>query len=143
MDGRGFTAATWPTVPVFRDVVATPHDVDGAAAVFALGDTVNGRTMRRFDLPQPVIWWDDEDEIGALAVQAEQHETDEGDTLEVLGLLLPDGSTSVAMLEDVEVVDGFDPEWIALIRVETHQIDDDEDDDAGEEPLISRGWDEA
>ena len=143
MDGRGFTAATWPLAAVFRDAVATPHDVDQAAAVFALGDTVNGRAMRRFDLPQPVIWWDDEDEIGALAIQAEQHGTDEGDTLEVLGLLLPDGSTAVAMVEDVEVVDGFDEEWIALIRVETHTVEDQDAAQTGEGPLLSRRWDDA
>lgn len=143
MDGKGFTAATWPTVQVFQDTVAGPQDVDGGAAVFALGDTINGRTMRRFSLPQPVIWWDDEDEIGALAIQAEQHETDEGDTLEVLGLLLPDGSTAVAMLEDLEIVDGFDPEWINLIQAESTTVDGEDDDDNGEEPLLHERFDDA
>ncbi len=141
MNGQGFTAATWPHAAVFQGAVASPHDVDAAAAVFALGETINARAMRRFSLPQPVIWWEDEDEFAALAVQAEQHETDDGELMEVLGLLLPDGRTAVALLEDVEVVDGFDPVWIELLQAEKHPDLDglDEDDDDGAELLLERG----
>lgn len=139
MNGKGFTAATWPDAPVFSGAVAAPHDVDAAAAVFALGETVNARAMRRFDLPQPVIWWEDEDEFAALAVQAEQHETEDGELMEVLGLLLPDGRTAVALLEDVEVVDGFDEVWIALLQAEKHpHLSGDPADDQDDVHLLDR-----
>lgn len=144
MNGQGFTAADWPNAATFTGLVASPHDVDASAAVFALGDTVNGRAMRRFDLPQPVIWWEEENEFAALAVQAEQHETEDGELMEVLGLLLPDGRTAVALLEDVEVVDGFDEVWITLLRAEKHPhldgVDDDEPDN-GAELLLDRDLD--
>jgi|GEM_PF-147620 len=139
MNGKGFTAATWPDAPVFAGLTASPHDVDASAAVFALGDTINGRAMRRFSLPQPVIWWEDEDEFAALAVQAEQHESEDGELMEVLGLLLPDGRTAVALLEDVEVVDGFDEMWIGLLQAEKHpHLDADPADDEDEIHLLER-----
>jgi hypothetical protein len=108
--------------------------------VFALGDTLNGRCIDLI-LPQPVIWYDEDDEIAALVVQAEAHETDEGETLEVMGLLLPDGHTRVAFYEDLEAVEGSDPTWISLIGAERELVEADEDDegedwlegDAGEE----------
>ena len=73
MDGRGFTAETWSALKTFQGRCASPHDVDLGAAVFALGDTFNGKPLD-LRLPQPVIWWsDDEDEVGAVAVQAGEH----------------------------------------------------------------------
>ncbi len=115
MDGKGFTDTSWAAVPVFHGCCATPHDVDQSAAVFALGDTFNGRAMPDMDLPQPVIWYDDDDEFAAVAVQAEVHETEDGETMEVLGLVLPDGHTVISLLEDVDVVDATDPVWRALL----------------------------
>ena len=116
MDGRGFTAQTWSALNIFQGRCATPHDVDLGAAVFALGDTFNGKPLD-LRLPQPVIWWsDDEDEVGAVAVQAECHETEDGETLEVLGLVLPDGHTAISLLEDCDEVDATDPVWIALVQ---------------------------
>jgi len=127
MNGKGFDADTWSALAVFAGRCAGPHDVDDGAAVFALGETLNGRPMP-MDLPQPVIWWDDEDEKGAVAVQAEAHETEEGEVLEVLGLVLPDGRTAVALHEDVDEVDAADPVWAALIEEGDGAFDDDEDD---------------
>ena len=43
------------------------------------------------------------------------HETTDGERLEVLGLLLPNGETRVAFVEDVEEVDAVDPAWLDLI----------------------------
>ena len=128
MDGRGFTAETWSALKTFQGCCATPHDVDQGAAVFALGDTFNGRSLD-VRLPQPVIWWsDDEDEVGAVAVQAERHETEEGETLEVLGLVLPDGRTAISLYEDCDEVDPTDPVWIALVEEAADDGLDDGDD---------------
>lgn len=134
MDGHGFTPDTWSRVAVFLDRCATPHDVDSAAAVFALTDTWNARPLA-VPLPQPVIWWrDDAEELGAVAVQAEAHETDDGETLELVGLLLADGGTAVALLEDVDLVDGSDPVWRALAEsmddIDAEEIDDNDQIDA-------------
>ena len=126
MDGKGFTPQTWSALRTFQGRCATPHDVDGGAAVFALGDTLNGRVMN-LPLPQPVIWWHEDEEVGAVAVQAEAHETEDGETMEVLGLVLPDGRTAISLYEDIDEVDATDPVWAALVE------DGDEDD----------GWDEA
>ena len=127
MDGKGFDASSWTGLATFAGRCATPHDVDGGAAVFALGETLNGRPMP-MSLPQPVIWWDeDEDEKGAVAVQAEAHETEDGETMEVLGLVLPDGRTAVALHEDVDEVDATDPVWAALILEDAGAFDDEED----------------
>jgi hypothetical protein len=114
MDGVGFDKDTWAKLRTFRECCATPHDVNDSAAVFALGDTTNGRVIP-MELPQPLIWWHDDAQIGAVCVQAEAHETEEGETLEVLGLVLPDGRTAIAFLEDVDLVDATDPIWIALL----------------------------
>ena len=126
MDGKGFDAQSWTGLSTFQGRCATPHDVDQGAAVFALGDTLNGRPLD-LPLPQPVIWWNEEEEAGAVAVQAECHETDEGETMEVLGLVLPDGRTAISLLEDVDEVDATDPVWMAL--VEGSDADDEEDED--------------
>jgi hypothetical protein len=117
MDGRGYTAADWAWASTFKGRCATPHDVDAGAAVFALGDTLNGRPLP-LSLPQPVIWYDDDEEFAALIVQAEVHETEDGDTLEVLGLLLPHGRTVVGFMDDVDEVDATDPVWVSLLEAD-------------------------
>jgi hypothetical protein len=112
---KGFNLTNWDKVTTFSSGVATPDDVTNGGAVFALADTENPSVLE-MQLPQPVIWYDDEDEFGALVVQAEAHDTDEGETLEVLGLLLPDGETVVAFTDDIDEVDATDPFWVALVE---------------------------
>lgn len=131
MNGRGYSAQDWAYAPVFQDRCAKPHDVDAGAAVFAMGETLNGRCIDMI-LPQPVIWYDEDDEIAALVVQAEAHETDEGETLEVMGLLLPDGHTRVAFYEDLEAVEGSDSTWVSLIgaeRATAEELGEDDDEE--------------
>jgi hypothetical protein len=135
MDGRGFSAIDWPYLSVFQGRCATPHDVDAGAAIFALGDTFNGRTLS-MSLPQPVIWYDEDEEFAAVVVQAEVHETEDGEVLEVLGLVLPKGRTVVGFMDDVDEVDATDPVWVSLLEAE-RQSAADNDDEAGEED-----WDE-
>jgi hypothetical protein len=94
--------------------VATLDDVQAGRAVFALGDTADPQPLD-MDLPQPVIWWDEDGEQGAVAVQAEIHTGPEGERLEVLGLILPDGDSAVALLDDVDLVDDTDPTWRELV----------------------------
>ena len=72
------------------------------------------------DLPQPVIWWDDTGEQAAVVVQAESHLNAEGEAMEILGLILPDGDTVVALMDDVDLVDDTDPTWRDLV---TNAID--------------------
>ena len=72
------------------------------------------------DLPQPVIWWDEDGEQAAVAVQAESHLNAEGEAMEVLGLILPDGGGAVALMDDVDLVDASDPTWRDLV---TNAID--------------------
>lgn len=83
-------------------------------AVFALGETANPRTLD-MALPQPAIWWSDEGEQAAVVVQAEAHDTEDGETMQVLGLVLPDGEGVVALLDDVDLVDDTDPTWRQLV----------------------------
>lgn len=120
MDGRGFNAEDWSDALTFGGRCATAHDVDSGAAVFALGDTLNGRTLDLV-LPQPVIWYDEDEEFAALVVQAEVHETEDGDTLEVLGLLLPQGKTVVGFTDDIEQVDAADPVWLSLLEADLEE----------------------
>ena len=110
----GFTPQTWSQVKTFSGRCATRADVDAGLAVFALEDTDNGQAFEE-PLPQPVIWHDDEESVAAVIVQAESHETDDGEQLGVLGLLLPDGTTKIGFVDDVEEVDGANPDWLALI----------------------------
>ena len=110
-----FTTTTWSKVSTFSGRVATQEDVTSGMAVYALSDTFNGQAIEG-EFPQPVIWYDDDDEYGALIVQAEAHDTEEGETLEVLGLLLPNGETVVAFADDVDEVDATDPFWVALVE---------------------------
>jgi hypothetical protein len=109
----GFDVDDWARLKPFVGALATLEDVQRRAAIFALADTQGGRVLD-MPLPQPVIWWSDDGEQAAVAVQAEAHETDD-ETMEVLGLILPDGAGAVALLEDVDLVDDSDPVWRRLV----------------------------
>jgi hypothetical protein len=113
-DGGGFDVDDWSRLKAFTGAVATLDDVQAGRAVFALGDTVDPRPLD-MELPQPLIWWDDDGEQAAVALQAEAHGGPDGETLEVLGLALPDGGSAVALLEDVDLVDDTDPTWRELV----------------------------
>ena len=113
-DLGGFDIDDWTRLKPFVGALATLEDVQQRAAVFSLGETHNPRTLA-MPLPQPVIWWSDDGEMAAVAVQAEIHETADGETMEVLGLILPDGDAAVALLEDVDLVDDTDPVWRELV----------------------------
>lgn len=114
-DGGGFDVDDWARLTPFVGAVATLDDVQAGRAVFALGDTDDPRTID-MDLPQPLIWWEDDGEQAAIAVQAESHVGSDGETMEVLGLILPDGGSAVALLDDVDLVDDTDPTWRALVE---------------------------
>lgn len=118
-DGGGFDAEDWTRLKPFTGAIATLDDVQARRAVFALADTDDPRPIA-IDLPQPVIWWDDEGEQAAVAVQAESHLNAEGEAMEVLGLILPDGGGAVALMDDVDLVDASDPTWRDLV---TNAID--------------------
>lgn len=113
-DGGGFDAEDWTRLTPFVGAVATLDDVQARRAVFALGETDDPRPIL-MDLPQPVIWWDENGEQAAVAVQAETHLGPDGEEMEVLGLILPDGGGAVALMEDVDLVDASDPTWRALV----------------------------
>lgn len=113
-DGGGFDVDDWMRLKPFRGAVATLDDVQAGRAVFALADTADPRPLD-MDLPQPLIWWEDEGEQAAVAVQAEAHLGPDGEAMEVLGLILPDGGSAVALLEDVDLVDDTDPTWRDLV----------------------------
>ena len=113
----GYTADSWLHAPVFVGRPALQADVSGGAAVFALGDTHGAEAADLGDpLPQPAIWYDDDAVLAVIVVQAERHETPEGEVLEPLGLLLPDGRTAVGFLDDVDLVDASDPVWRDLVE---------------------------
>ena len=118
-DGGGFDAEDWTRLKPFVGAVATLDDVQARRAVFALGDTDDPRAIA-MDLPQPVIWWDDAGEQAAVVVQAESHLNAEGEAMEILGLILPDGDAVVALMDDVDLVDDTDPTWRDLV---TNAID--------------------
>lgn len=124
-DGGGFDADDWTRLTPFTGAVATLDDVQARRAVFALGDTDDPRPMA-MDMPQPVIWWDDEGEQAAVIVQAETHLNAEGEEMEVLGLILPDGGAAVALMDDVDLVDASDPTWRDLVTnaIDTGTADD-------------------
>jgi hypothetical protein len=123
----GFNAQTWSAAKTFSGRCATRADVEAGAAVFALEDTENGQAFEE-PLPQPVIWHDDEESLAALIIQAESHETEDGEQLGVLGLLLPNGITKIGFVDDVEEVDGADPDWLALIDAALDPGDADDED---------------
>ena len=89
-DGGGFDVDDWSRLKPFTGAVATLDDVQAKRAVFALAETDDPRPIR-MDLPQPVIWWEADGEQAAVAVQAESHLGPDGEEMEVLGLILPDG----------------------------------------------------
>jgi len=113
-DGGGFDVDDWSRLTPFNGAVATLDDVQAGKAVFALGDTEEARVID-IELPQPVIWWEDDGEQAAVIVQAEAHVGPDGDLMEVLGLILPDGGGAVALLDDVDLVDDTDPTWRDLV----------------------------
>ncbi|WP_420478496.1 hypothetical protein [Brevundimonas sp. FT23028] len=114
-DGGGYDAEDWSRLSAFTGRIATLDDVQAKKAVFALGDTADPRVID-MDLPQPVIWWEADGEQAAVAVQAESHIGAEGDEMDVLGLILPDGSAAVALVEDCDLVDDTDPVWRKLVE---------------------------
>lgn len=114
-DGGGYDAEDWSRLTAFTDRVATLDDVQARKAVFALGETDDARPID-MDLPQPVIWWEADGEQAAVAVQAESHIGPDGDEMDVIGLILPDGGGAVALLEDVDLVDDTDPVWRRLVE---------------------------
>ena len=115
----GYTADGWEQAQTFTGRIALQEDVTAGRAVFAMADTVDP-TLLEEPLPAPVIWYEDEDApdagVAALVVQAEAHGTEEGETLDVLGLLLPDGRTAVGFADDVDWVDASDPVWRDLVE---------------------------
>ncbi|MFN3931385.1 MAG: hypothetical protein ACK4JY_06500 [Brevundimonas sp.] len=113
-DGGGYDVDDWSRLKPFNAAVAALEDVQAKRAVFALAETDDPRTIA-MDLPQPVIWWEADGEQAAVAVQAESHLGPDGEEMEVLGLILPDGGGAVALLEDVDLVDDTDPVWRALV----------------------------
>jgi hypothetical protein len=113
-DGGGFDVDDWSRLQVFSGAVATLEDVQARRAVFAMADTTDARPLE-MALPQPLIWWSDDGEQAAVAVQAEVHVSEDGELLEVLGLILPDGGSALALLEDVDLVDDTDPTWRELV----------------------------
>lgn len=123
-DGGGFDVDDWSRLAPFTGKVATLDDVQAHRAVFALGDTEESWTLD-IELPQPLIWWEDDGEQAAVAVQAEAHVGSDGETMEVLGLILPDGSAAVALMDDVDLVDDTDPTWRDLVANAIDISDDD------------------
>lgn len=124
-DGGGFDVEDWTRLVPFTGAVASLEDVQARRAVFALADTREPRPLD-MPLPQPVIWWEEDGEQAAVAVQAEVHINSDDEEMEVLGLILPDGGSAVALIEDVDLVDDSDPTWQALVE---SAIDADPDDD--------------
>lgn len=125
-DGGGFDIDDWSRLKPFTGVVATLDDVQARRAIFALGETEDARPIA-MDLPQPLIWWEDDGEQAAVAIQAEAHIGPDGETMEVLGLILPDGSGAVALMDDVDLVDDTDPTWRHLVANAVDAADSYED----------------
>jgi hypothetical protein len=113
-DSGGYDVDDWSRLTAFTGRVATLDDVQAKRAVFALDDTERPFPLD-LDLPQPVIWWEEDGEQAAVAVQAECHTTAEGEEMEVVGLILPDGEAAIALLEDLDIVDDTDPTWRTLV----------------------------
>lgn len=123
-DGGGFDVDDWQRLKPFAGAVASLDDVQAGRAVFALADTTDPRPIE-MDLPQPLIWWEEDGEQAAVAVQAEAHVNAEGELMEVLGLILPDGGSAVALMEDVDLVDDTDPTWRDLVARAVDEADED------------------
>ena len=123
-DGGGFDVDDWSRLKPFTGAVATLEDVQARRAVFAMGDTEDPGVID-MALPQPVIWWEDDGEQAAVIVQAETHVGSDGEVMEVLGLILPDGAGAVALLDDVDLVDDTDPTWRDLVERAIDGADED------------------
>jgi hypothetical protein len=122
----GFDVDDWGRLRPFTGATARLEDVQARRAVFALGDTADPRTIE-IELPQPVIWWSEDGEQAAVIVQAETHETEDGEAMEVVGLILPDGEGVVALLGDVDLVDDSDPVWRRLVSTAVGEETSEED----------------
>lgn len=127
LDSGGYDVDDWSRLTAFIGRVATLEDVQARRAVFALDDTERPFPLD-MDLPQPVIWWEEDGEQAAVAVQAECHTNAEGEEMEVVGLILPDGGAAIALMEDVDLVDDTDPTWRALVEGAVDGVDPDGDD---------------
>ena len=125
---KGYDALTWKEAKAFSGRCARPEDVEAGDAVFALGDTHHGHPID-MGMPAAVIWYDEEEEFAAVVIQAEAHESQTGEELEVLGLLMPRGRTAVAFMEDVEFVEETDHTWQALLEADLEEGEDEDDDD--------------
>ena len=99
--------------------------------MFALADTFDATAFEE-PLPQPAIWYDEaaDEEFAVLIVQAESHHTEDGEELQVLGLLLADGRTAVGFTEDVQEVSDDDAGWLDLLAAD---LAEDEDEAPGME----------
>ena len=113
-DSGGVDVDDWTRLAAFTGRIATLDDVQARAAIFALDDTDNPRLIDR-ELPQPAIWWSEDGEQAVIVVQAESHLNQEGEEMDVLGLILPDGAAAVALMEDVDLVADTDPVWRKLV----------------------------
>ena len=127
IDLGGYDVDDWSRLTAFTGKVATLEDVQAKRAVFALDDTERPFPLD-MDLPQPVIWWEEDGEQAAVAVQAECHTNAEGEEMEVVGLILPDGGAAIALMEDVDLMDDTDPTWRALVEGAVDGVDPDGDD---------------
>jgi hypothetical protein len=114
-DGGGFDVHDWRRLTPFTGAAASLDDVQAGRAVFALADTIDPRPLP-MELPQPVIWWEDDGAQAAVAIQAEIHDRVDEESMEVLGLILPDGGSAIALLEDVDLVDDSDPTWREMVE---------------------------
>ncbi len=115
----GYTADSWAEAQPFTGRLAVQADVTAEHAVFAMADTVDPQLLEE-PLPAPVIWYEDADApdagVAAIVIQAEAHGTEDGEVLQVLGLMLPDGRTAVGFADDVDWVDASDPVWRDLVE---------------------------
>ncbi|MEY4248646.1 MAG: hypothetical protein RJA87_279 [Pseudomonadota bacterium] len=128
---KGYDALTWKDAKAFSGRCARPEDVEAGDAVFALGDTHHGHPID-MGMPATIIWYDEEEEFAAVVIQAEAHESQTGEELEVLGILLPRGRTAVAFMEDVEFVEETDHTWQALLEADLEEGEDEDEDDFDE-----------
>lgn len=125
---NGYDAQTWKEAKPFTGRCARPEDVEAGDAVFALGDTHHGHPID-MGMPAAIIWYDEEEEFAAVVIQAEAHESQTGEELEVLGILLPRGRTAVAFMEDVEFVEETDHTWQALLEADLEKGEDEDEDE--------------
>ena len=95
------------------------EDGHGALNLFNYHDTVTDGLLDRFEAAKT---------DAAVIVQAEVHETEDGEVLQVLGLVLPHGRTVVGFMDDVDEVDATDPIWLSLLEADPgERLADDHD----------------